>query len=326
MRFGTLIPHFGQYASRDSIIRLAARAEESGFDSLWARDHLIWKPHGIDGTDRTFVEPFVTLAAAAAVTSHVELGTAVTIPVRWPLKLAQEFANLSFVAGGRVTAGIGLGANPAEFAAAGFRPEDREAIFAESVDILRQAWAGPVHYAGEVFRIDGVELWPKPLNEIAIMYGRTTPAGARRAVRYTDGWFCGRLPMATLDNRLELIASMPEAQGRHIRTSIQPLVMIDRTREAARRRIPVAAVAQSSEGAKFWVPPPSGGFERAEDLEGLVLWGTAEDIVEQALQFEERGIDDLIFDLRLQFEEFEWALDHLGEHVLPVLRSAATTE
>lgn len=320
MRFGVLLPHFGKFASRNSILNIARRAEQLGFDSLWVRDHLIWKPHGIDGTDRTFVEPFVTLAAAGAVTERIELGTAVTIPLRWPLKLAQDFAALDFLAPGRIAAGIGLGANPAEFAAAGFRAEDREAIFVESVDIMRQAWTGSVDYGGERFTIEGVEIWPKPSAPIPILYGGSTPAGTRRAIRYTDGWFCGRLPLTTLDKRLELIAGMPEAEGRHIRKVIQPLVMIDHDREAARARVPVAAIAESSEGSKFWVKPTSGAFSTAEDLEGLLLWGTAEDIATQAMAFASRGIDDLVFDLRLQFEEFDSALDRIGHDVLPRIR------
>lgn len=325
MRFGTLMPHFGAYASRASIVDFSRRTEELGFDSLWVRDHLIWKPHGIDGTDRTFVEPFVALGAAAAVTERIELGTGVTIPVRWPMKLAQDFAALSFIAGGRVAAGIGLGANPAEFAAAGFSADDREAIFTETVEIVQQAWQGPVLHSGQRFHIDDVEIWPKPVKPIPLLYGGATPAGTRRAVRYTDGWYCGRLPMATLDKRLELIASMPEAQGRHIRKVIQPLTMIDRDRETARRRIPVANVAASSEGAKFWVPPPSGGFKTAEDLEGLVLWGSPEDIVGQLQAFQERGIDDIIFDLRLQFEEYASVLETIGTKILPAAREAFGT-
>lgn len=325
MRFGMLMPHFGAHASRTSIVELSRRAEDLGFDSLWVRDHLIWKPHGIDGDDRTFVEPFVALAAAAAVTHRIELGTAVTIPVRWPMKLAQDFAALSFVAEGRVSAGIGLGANPAEFAAAGFRAEDREAIFTESVEIVRQAWTGPVQYQGAQFQIDGVEIWPKPVKPIPLLYGGATPAGTRRAVRHTDGWYCGRVPMATLDKRLELIASMPEAAGRHIRKVIQPLTMIDRSREAARRRIPVAQIAASSEGAKFWVRPPSGGFETAEDLEGLLLWGSPPDVVDQLRAFHRRGIDDIVFDLRLQFDEYAAVLEIIGRQILPAVRALDTT-
>ena len=320
MRFGTLIPHFGEFASRDAVVGLSRKAEELGYDSLWVRDHLVWQPHGMEGNDRTFVDPFVALAAAAAVTERIQLGTAVTIPVRWPLKLAQNFASLSFVSGGRVVAGIGLGAKPEEFAAAGLDAEQREAIFQETVAILRQAWTGEVNHDGDVFQIHEIELFPKPIADIPILYGGTTPAGVRRAVRYADGWYCGRLPMATLDRRLAQILEMPEAAGRDIPKVIQPLVVIARDREDARRRIPVEEVAHSSEGSRFWVRPASGDFETLEDLRGLVVWGTPGDVADQIQEFAARGIDDFVFDFRLQYDEYPAALELVGREVLPRVR------
>jgi probable F420-dependent oxidoreductase len=320
MRIGTLMPHFGAHASRDAIVRLSARAEEIGLESLWARDHLIWKPHPMEGTDRAFIDPFVALSAAAAVTEHVTLGTAVAIPTRWPLKLAQEYASLSFISGGRVAAGIGLGFNPREFGAVGLDAARREQILDESVQLLRSAWrGGPVDFAGEIFTADGVELSPTPVQPIPILYGGTTPAGVRRGVRLTDGLYFGRLPFATLDRRL---AQMREAsEGRAMYSVVQPLVVLDSSREAAEARIPVTEITHSSEGAKFWVKPPSGEFKTADDLAGLVVHGSPDDIVAQILEFADREVDEFVFDLRLQFDEYEHVLEVIGSEVLPAVRS-----
>ena len=70
-RFGLLVPHFGEDADQDRLIQGARLAEDLGFDSLWVRDHLVFHPHGMEGTDRTFIEPFVTLAFLAGVLSHL---------------------------------------------------------------------------------------------------------------------------------------------------------------------------------------------------------------------------------------------------------------
>ena len=92
------------------------------------------------------------------------------------MKLAQNFSSLSFLNNGRVIAGIGLGYSPNEFAAAGLDVEKREEILRETIDICRQAWGdGLVDYAGEVFEVEEVELAPRPVEDIPIVYGGNTP-------------------------------------------------------------------------------------------------------------------------------------------------------
>jgi alkanesulfonate monooxygenase SsuD/methylene tetrahydromethanopterin reductase-like flavin-dependent oxidoreductase (luciferase family) len=319
MRYGTLVPHFGEYASRDAIVRLAATAEKLGYRSLWVRDHLIWSPHGMEGTNKTFLDPFLTMAAMAAVTTECTLGTAVVIPIRWPLKLAQEFSSLSFLNEGRVIAGIGLGASPAEFAGAGLDVEKKDEIFQETVAICRQAWSqGWVEFSGVVFDIEHVDLLPTPVEPIPIVYGGNTPAAVRRAVGFTDGWCPGRLPMATLKKRLDYLAEQ-NVDEKPMLTQIQPLVVIADSYEEAAALVPIKEVATSSQGAKFWVKPESGSFDTVQDLAGLVLCGTAQDIAEQVQEFEQLGFDDFIFDFRLQFDRYEYALEKVGGEVFPLL-------
>ena len=70
MRFGLLLPHFGAFADRDRIIKGSIRAEELGFDSVWVRDHLVFKPHvQFEDPDNSFLEPFTVLTAIGAVPS-----------------------------------------------------------------------------------------------------------------------------------------------------------------------------------------------------------------------------------------------------------------
>jgi probable F420-dependent oxidoreductase len=281
----------------------------------------MWKPHGMEGTNRSFLDPFVTLAAVAGATKRVELGTAVLIPIRWPLKVAQEFASLSYISGRRVDAGFGIGSNPAELAAAGFALEDREPIFIETVDICRRMWSeDEVTWAGKHFQFERVTLEPKPVQPIPTWYGGTTRASVRRAVLHCDGWLPGRLPLATLDDRLQLLRSLSAEQGRQIRAGVIPLVVLDSNRERARAQVDVPALAASSEGSARWIKPASGEFRTVEDLEGLLICGTPQDCVREIQKFKARAIDDFVFDLRLQFAQYAETLELIAREVLPHVR------
>lgn len=321
MRYGVLLPHYGQFCSAERIIDGSRRLEAMGFDSVWVRDHLIWQPHGMEGTDRTFLDAFITLAAVAGATSRIELGTAVLIPIRWPLKVAQNFASLSYLSGRRVHAGFGLGSNSAELAAAGFRVEDREQVFAETVQICHQAWSkGTVDWHGELFSVDDVTLAPQPPEEIVTWYGGTTRGSVRRAVAHCDGWLPGRLPLATFDDRLRLLRALGEEAGKQMRVGAIPLVFLDESRAKARAKLDVPALAHSSEGSLRWIKPASGDFSTVEDLEGLLIAGSPDECLAEIAKFRERGVDELIFDLRLQFDQYEEKLELLATAVLPAAR------
>src|SRR5918912_1647588 len=138
-RYGLLLPHFGEHASRKNLLEGAQKAEEYGFDSVWVRDHLVFHPHGMEGQDRTHVDPMVTLGLIAGVTDKLILGTGSLIPYRHPIQTALALASLEFVAGpGRVIAGFGLGTFEHEFAAAGLGGIDRRELIAEQVAVIRR--------------------------------------------------------------------------------------------------------------------------------------------------------------------------------------------
>jgi alkanesulfonate monooxygenase SsuD/methylene tetrahydromethanopterin reductase-like flavin-dependent oxidoreductase (luciferase family) len=316
-----LLPHFGAEYSPERIIEGSRKLEEWGFDSVWVRDHLLWKPHGMEGTNRTFVDAFITLAAVAGATKRIGLGTAVVIPIRWPLKVAQNFASLSALAQRPVEAGFGLGSNQLELASAGFDREHRKEIYAETVRICRRVWSeDDVSFAGEHFSFEDVTIEPKPVAPPTVWYGGTTRGSVRRAAADCDGWLPGRLPMATLDNRLALLRELSEQAGRPLKSGVIPVVSIDEDRRKARADVDVPSLAGSSEGTKTWIKPPSGEFRTIEDLEGLLICGTPDECVEQIRAFEERGVDTFIFDLRLQFDRYEEKAELIAREVLPQLR------
>lgn len=323
MTFGVLVPHFGVNASVQRIVHDSKRVEELGFDALWVRDHLLWRPHGHEGTDITFVEPLIALAAIGAVTERILLGTAVLIPLRWPLKLAQDLAALSYLSGGRVIAGLGTGHDHAELAAAGFDAADRREILAETVDILRRVWSeDTVSHDGPRFAFDSVRIAPKPLRPLPLWYGGTTRAAVRTAVGSYDGWMPAGTPIDTLDERLAYLREeSARAERKPPSVALVPRVSIARDRATARRGLDVRALSTGSEGSKYWLKPKSGSFDTLEDLRGIIVVGEPDEVVEQILELAERPIDHLVFDLRGQFDRYLESLELLAERVIPAVHA-----
>jgi alkanesulfonate monooxygenase SsuD/methylene tetrahydromethanopterin reductase-like flavin-dependent oxidoreductase (luciferase family) len=318
IKFGVLLPHFGRDASPSRLIEGSRMCEELGFDSLWVRDHLIWHPHGMEKAGLKFVEPFITLAAVAAVTKRIILGTAVLIPVRWPLKLSQNLASLSYIAGGRVIAGIGLGFTPSELSAVGLNGDDREQIVRESVAICRQIWKeNQASYRGKLFAFDNVTIEPKPAEPIPFFYGGSTRGSIRRVVEYCDGWIPGRVPLATFDDRVKYLRTLTD---RKITLGNIPVVCIDKDRAKAVAKINIKELAGSSEGSPHWIKPPSGRFETIQDLEGLLIVGNPDDCAKEIDKFVQRDVEHLVIDLRLQYDHYEETLKLISEELLPRYR------
>lgn len=318
MRFGLLLPHFGEHARRDLLIDRAPDIENLGYHSVWVRDHLIYSPHGMESSDRTFLEPLMTLSAIASVTRHLKLGTAVLIPIRWPIKLAQNLATLDFLSDGRVMAGMGLGNTRMDFDATGLDSEKKDQIFRETVDIARQLWSeDDVSYRGEVFSFQNVTLEPKPKEPIQFLYGGTTRAAVRRAVEVTDGWVPGRIPLATLDARLEYLRELADEAGKDMFLGTIPLVIAHDDRHAARDGLSPASLGVSSAGAKYWIKPPSGEFETIDDLEGLIIAGDRDDLLRGVEQLAKRDLDLVVLDLRLHFHRFWEQVEMLAEWLVP---------
>jgi alkanesulfonate monooxygenase SsuD/methylene tetrahydromethanopterin reductase-like flavin-dependent oxidoreductase (luciferase family) len=293
-------------------------SEELGFDSIWVRDHLIWHPHGMERAGLKFIEPFVVLSAIAAVTKKIKLGTAVLVPVRSPLKLSQDLASLSYMAGGRLIAGLGLGFNPAELATVGLRIEDRIDIMRETVEIARVIWRdNNASYQGKVFSFENVTIEPKPVEPIPIFGGGSTRAAIRRVAEYCDGWIPGRVPLRTFDDR---VAYLRRISDRKMILGNIPITRIDKDRHKALASIDVEALAESSEGSSHWIKPPSGQFHTIEDLEGLLIVGNPDDCAREIEKFRQREVEHMVFDLRLQYDRFEESLDLIGKELLPRFR------
>lgn len=325
-RFGLLVPHFGAEADQNLLVEGARSAERLGFDSLWVRDHLVFHPHGMEGTDRTFVEPFITLTFLAGVTEKIGLGAATIIPFRHPIHMAYSVASMSWLTRRHFDLGIGAGNFQHEFDVIGMGHVKRPELMKEHTLIARRLWTGEsVEHHSERYDFDDVDLKPQPLHPVPVWWGGATPASTRLAVDFCDGWLPGRITFPTYEARMAQIRERCDEQDKPmIMTGAVPVTSIGDSASAALERLNVPGLINNANGQRFWTKPESGEFTKVEELEGSILAGTPDDIVRGVQRYQQLGCDLLIFDFRMRFNDWLEQLEVLATEVLPKLRETAS--
>jgi len=190
MKFGLLLPHFGEQASKEKLLAGSQRAEELGFDSVWVRDHLVFEPHGeMEKPNRTFYDALTTLTAIGAVTSRIELGTGSLIPFRHPLVTALMAGTITQLVGPRLILGFGAGTFDHEFDAIEWGGRDRVEMVRSNAEILKRVFTeNDVTYSDDQFSFENVTIEPKPVGgRVPFWYCGATPRSARLAVEFCDG-------------------------------------------------------------------------------------------------------------------------------------------
>jgi len=194
------------------MLAMAERAEAAGFDSVWVGDSLTARPRH---------EPLTLLAAVAARTRRVRLGTGVLLPaLRNPVVLAHVVGTLDRIAEGRVILGVGIAAdNPPirrEFAAAGIPFERRVGRFLETLEICRALWTrDKVSFSGKHFTLEDVTVEPKPHRPGGppIWIGGSGPTALREAARF-EAWFPTGPSVEVFAERFPRIQAAARAAGR----------------------------------------------------------------------------------------------------------------
>jgi probable F420-dependent oxidoreductase len=180
---------------------LATALEARGFESLWPPEHSHiplsrrspW-PGGGELPKQYYdvMDPFVTLSAAAAATKTLKVGTGVClVNQRDPIQTAKLVASIDQVSGGRFLFGIGVGWNAEEMEDHGTVFATRAKLVRERVEAMKAIWTqSKAEYHGELVNFDPMMAWPKPVQKPhpPVIVGGAFPHGARRAVRYGDGW------------------------------------------------------------------------------------------------------------------------------------------
>lgn len=321
-QYGLLMPHFGEHASRDALLEGAMLAERLGFDALWVRDHVVFRPHHHEGHDQTFIDPFVVLSGIAAVTERITLATGALIPHRHPIHTALLLGSLAELAGSdRIIVGFGLGSFDHEFEIVGMGGWDRREVNREQVEILRGLWAGgPVDHDGTYYRFKDAEVHPAPQGkDLPIWYSGTSLASVRRAVEYCDGWIPGRMPRHNFKARHDRLQRMAEQAGRDpLPAGVIPYTSPGRSIEEAKQAFDLDGLIE--EARARYTRPDGGTISSLDDLDGAIIAGTPDRVVEEVRRYEEVGCSHFVFDLRLRFEAWLECVQLIGEEVLPALR------
>jgi probable F420-dependent oxidoreductase len=192
VHFGVILPNYGRNSSPDGIRRIAELAEELGFDSVWATEHIIVGPEGVDPYGRVYA-PLVTLGWIAGWTSRIGLGTSIVlVPLHHPMHLAKEVATLQELSGGRFTLGVGMGWHKDEYDFMGIPFEGRGRRGDEVIRVMRAIWSGARDYEGPIWSFHNAmsEPLPSPIPEIWV--GGSSDRAVRRAVELGDVWHPSR--------------------------------------------------------------------------------------------------------------------------------------
>ncbi|MER7788993.1 TIGR03619 family F420-dependent LLM class oxidoreductase [Streptomyces sp. NPDC097640] len=222
MRIGFSLPQFGALAHRpEDVARFARQAEELGAASLWVGDRLLDPVDptvGYAGADtippefRTALDPFATLATAAAVTERVQLGTNV-INAPWypPAVLARSLTTIDAMSGGRLLVGLGTGWSPEEYEAVNVPMAERGRRLEEILDALAAWWTtNPVEYRGEHWTVPAsyVDLKPATRPHPPVYLGGWAPTALSRVARRADGWLPIAVPPVPFDPQAAVIGPM----------------------------------------------------------------------------------------------------------------------
>jgi F420-dependent oxidoreductase-like protein len=286
MHFGVTLPQIRR--TWEDARAAALEFERLGFDSLWVCDHL----YSVPMPNLPIFEAWTELAAVAALTTRVELGTLVTPPFfRNPAVLAKQIATVDHVAGGRTIAGLGAGWFATEFEGYGCpfpaSVADRLRALDESIEIMTRMWTEErVTFAGKFFSVQDVLCEPKPVRRPRVLVG----GGGERvllrlAARHADVWNNLAVHQAELGRKIEVLRRRCEEVGRDpatIDVSQQCLVVIVAEEAAVR---PALERAQRVYGGHL-----------GAGLEAHGIWGTPAQVIDAVERHRALGCTHLVIE------------------------------
>lgn len=282
------------------VTAMAKRCEELALDSFWVLDRIAYDN----------LEPLTVLAAAAAVTDKIRLGTSVLLAgLRHPTLLAKTVATLDFLSRGRVTLGIGFGSRENDFSAVEVSFEARGSRAEEAVKLVKRLWSEEkVTHKGRFFQVDNLTIGPRPIQSPhpPIWTGGGAEVALKRAGRLADGYICGSSAIQNFPAVWEKISAFAKSAGRDpgkIEKGALTFMAIDENKTRA-----VEACAAYLQ--RYY------GRVRA-DVEKEFPVGPPEACAERIGAFFSKGLDTLIIGLaKADLKQ----LDLFGEKVLPLLK------
>ncbi len=237
MKFGMFLPSFGPLATgpeaADTLLTIAQKAEELGFDSLWVPDHVVIPttiksryPYNDSGqfpipAAASFLEPLSVLGFLAGVTRRVRLGTWVLVlPHRNPILTAKMFATLDVLSRGRMMLGAGIGWMEEEITLLGAPFRQRNALSDEYLRAMRELWTNPnPRFEGQFVRFSDIKCEPKPLQQpLPLWIGGHSARAMRRVVEFGDGWVAVPKSFTAFQESYGHLKAAAAQAGRDLRT------------------------------------------------------------------------------------------------------------
>ena len=283
------------------VTTIAKKCEAMGLHSFWVIDRIAYDN----------LEPLTVLAAAAAVTEKIRIGTSVLLAgLRHPALLAKTVATLDFLSRGRVTLGIGFGSRENDFTAVEVPFKGRGSRAEETLGLVKRLWTEEaVTHRGKFFQVENLTIGPRPIQSPhpPIWMGGSADVALKRAARLADGYICGSSAIPEFPSLWEKISGFAISAGRDpakIEKAGLTFMAIDENKSKA-------VEACSAYLQRYY------GKVRM-DVEKNLLVGAPEACAERIKSFFSKGLDTLIIgtaraDLR--------QLDLLGEKVLPLLKN-----
>lgn len=289
--------------------REVPRIEELGYDSAWTSEHIFFYFPTFDA--------LTALAAAAALTSRIRLGTAVLLlPLRPAALAAKEITSVDVISGGRLTLGIGVGGEyPKEFQAVGVPVSERGARADEAIRVLRKLWTEDnVSFDGRFTKLEGVTLQPKPLQVGGppIWIAGRSPAAMRRAGRLGDGYLPYLFSPERYRDSMAEVRQVAEEAGRDpnsVEGGLYQFICLADSYEEAKH------IAGADLSRRYNQP-----FESIVDR--YVVMGTAEDCARRLADFAEAGARHfLLVPITPGFADFMPHVQRYAAEIIPRLRS-----
>jgi len=314
----------------DQLLAEGERAERSGFDGVFF-------PERHARTECLFPPPLIIMAALAARTKTIDLGTAVLQPPLYnPMHLAEDVAMIDNLSRGRVRLGVGMGYHPDYFDLFGKPLKQRFSRFEEAIEILRGAWSSGSKYTfrGKRYRFENVTLSPKPYQPGGppLWIGAAYPEAIKRAGRLSDGWII--LPFWDSVETLKTQAGLYREES--IRHGRRPMVIlmrdgfVARSQEKAERTFGELWVQDMLYYFRYGLLTPSPEFQSEADfnvakMRKFLVMGDPATCIERARYWSEAvGADYLIIRGRVPLgprsEDSLASIQLFGEEVLPHLR------
>jgi len=211
MKLGVCVPNYGESCSVEALRTVAAEAEKRGYDSIWCTDHVLMPKNSGTPYEKIF-ESVTTLAYLAATTNRLRLGISSLItPMRNPVVVAKQLATIDNLSNGRLILATSAGWNETEFSHLGSNFHNRGKRLDESIQLIKDLWAGKTHFQSSVLlpKFKDAVFEPTPVQQtLSIWIGGSSQAAMKRAATLGDAWHPN---VQTFDKFAKLVSEFRES-------------------------------------------------------------------------------------------------------------------